>query len=304
MRQRRAATGAPGGAPAQPLERLLELRTDSGSPATDIESLTTKLLASLHLSLAGLCAVAAIPALAPAAAHAQSGEEADAAPPDPPPTRASSGGGKLPIEIDLAAGTRFPLELGIDAAVEVPLGFTFHLGIGWMPRFYRDMINDTAVSFGFYDETDAALVAAALEDALLITPMIGWRPPPLGGLELYGGYVMTFLGGSVSQAEAEALSGEDLSSVPISEVPLSGKAHAFQIGIAYQAFVQRHVALRLSLAYFQIFDSSTSIDVTVPGAAAMRIVDRVETALDGYLGDLLTTYVKAPLFGFAVVWRF
>jgi hypothetical protein len=259
-------------------------------------------LASLHLSLAGLCAVAAIPALAPAAAHAQSGEAVD---PEPePPRRRSSSGGKLPVEFELSAGTRFPLELGIEGAVEVPLGFTFHLGIGWMPRFYRNMINDTAVSFGFYDDADAALVAAALEDALLITPMIGWRPPPLGGLEIYGGYVMTFLGGSVTQAEAEALSGEDLSGVPISEVPLSGKAHAFQIGIAYQAFVQRHVALRLSLAYFQIFDSSTSIDVTVPGANAMRIVDRVETALDSYLGDLLTTYVKAPLFGFAVVWRF
>jgi hypothetical protein len=255
-------------------------------------------LASSLLSLARLFAVAAVPALAPTA-FAQSGDE-DADSERGP----SSFGGALPVGLELAAGTRFPLEMGIDAVVEAPLGFTFHLGIGWMPRFYRNMINDTAVSFGFYDDTDAALVAAALEDALLLSPTIGWRPPPLHGLELYAGYVTTFLGGAVTRDEAEALSGEDLDRVPISEVPLSGKAHAFQIGVAYQAMLQRHLALRLSLAYFQIFDSSTSIDLEVQGATARRVVDRVEVAIDDYLGDLLTTYVKAPLFGFSMVWCF
>jgi hypothetical protein len=238
-------------------------------------------------------------ALIPGVALAQSGDEAA----DPART---AGSRPRPVGFELSAGTRFPLDIGIEGTVEAPFGLTAHLGLSWMPRFYRNMINETAVSFGWYDDTDAAIVGAALEDALLISPTVGWRPPPLDGFEVYGGYILTFLGGTITRAEAEEISDEDLqgAGAGIDEVPLSGTAHGFQLGVAYQVALQRHLALRLSLAYFQLFDSGTSIDLTVDGAAAQRVADRVEVALDDYLHDLLTTYVKAPLFGFSMVYRF
>lgn len=210
----------------------------------------------------------------------------------------------LPVGFELSAGTRFPLEIGVDGAVEVPLGFTVHLGLGWMPRFYRDAINETAVGFGWYDDEDAALVRAALEDAFLLSPSIGWRPPPLSGLEIYGGYVLAFLGGAVTRAEAEAIVDEDLGGAGVAEVPLSGKGHGFQVGVAYQASLAPHVGLRMSLAYFQLFHSSATIDLEVPGQMAQRLIERVETRMDENLRDLLTTYVKSPLFGIAVVYVF
>lgn len=211
---------------------------------------------------------------------------------------------RAPIGLELAAGTWFPLQIGVEAALELPGGITGHLGLGWMPAFYRDLVNDSAVSFGWYDETDAAVIAAALDDGILLSPSIGWRPPPLPGLELYGGYVLAFLSGTITRDEAEAVSGEPLRSYGIMEVPLSGTAHGFQVGVAYQLELQRHLAFRLSLAYFQLFDSSASIDLEVSGRVAQRVADRVETALDDYLHDLLTTYIKAPLLGAGMVYRF
>jgi hypothetical protein len=229
----------------------------------------------------------------------------DASPPDAPPPDTPGRSGRLPVDFELSAGTRFPLELGIEGAVEAPYGITAHLGFGFMPRFYRDAINEAAVGFGWYDDTDASLVAAALEDAFLISPTLGWRPPPLPALEVFAGYTIAFAGGTLTRMEAEQASDMELpNAARIDEVPLGGTVHAFQLGVAYHIALQEHLALRLSLAYFQVVGSSSSIDVTVNGAAARRVVTRVERELDEYLRDLLTTYVKSPLVGVAAVWRF
>lgn len=235
-------------------------------------------------------------ALIPGSALAQS----QAAEPE-----ASADAERAPLAWELSAGTRFPLEIGIEGGLEAPYGFTAHLGLGFMPRLYRNAINETAVGFGWYDDTDAAVVAAALEDAFLISPTLGWRPPALPALEVFVGYTVAFAGGTVTRDEAEAVAGENLpGGGAVDEVPLDGTVHAFQIGVGYHIALRDHLALRLSLAYFQILDSGTSIDVEVSGAQAQRVVDRVETRLDTYVHDLLTTYVKSPLFGLAVVWRF
>jgi hypothetical protein len=258
-------------------------------------------LAITPSSLAGLLLGATACAFAPSVARAQSGE----ASPPREPAAAPGDSGRLPVAFEVSAGTRFPLEIGIDGAIEAPLGFTAHLGLGFMPRFYRNAINSAATGFGWYSDSDAEVVAAALEDAFIISPTLGWRPPPVPSLEIYIGYVAAFAGGTVTRAEAENISKQDLPDRPeVSEVPLSGTVQGFQIGLAYQIALERHLALRLSLAYFQIVGSSTSIDVTLDGAAAQRIVDRVEVALDDHVHDLLTKYVKSPLLGISAVWRF
>ncbi len=257
-----------------------------------------RFLAFRHATLASLLLAAALCAALPGAALGE--ETRETAGPEIRPRPAAP----PPVAVEVSFGTRFPLEIGFEGVVEAPFGLTAHLGLGWMPRFYRDTINDTLVAFGAYEDADAALIAAAFEDALVLSPGIGWRLPPARRLEIYAGYVVSFLGGSITRAEAEQLTGEDLRPTGVSEVPLSGTAHGFQIGVAYQAELRPHLSVRLSLAYFQILGSSTSIDVTVDGAAAQRVVARVETALDAYLDDLLSSYVKSPLFGAALVWRF
>jgi hypothetical protein len=275
----------------------VERRADSGQH-TRVAADDDALLPAKPTTLAALLVGAAILTLAGRGATAQTGDEAT----EP---EASVESKPLPLGWELSAGTRFPLEIGIEGVLEVPLGFTAHFGLGWMPRFYRDAINETAVGFGWYDDEDAALVRAALEDAFLISPSIGWRPPPIPGLEVYGGYVLAFLGGTVTRPEVEAIVDEDLpAAAGVAEVPLSGKGHGFQLGVAYQATLAPHVGLRMSLAYFQLFDSSAGIDLEVSGQAAQRVLERVETRLDEKLHDLLTTYVKAPLFGIAVVYVF
>ena len=97
---------------------------------------------------------------------------------------------------------------------------------------------------------------------------------------------------------------EQLPGGVVDQVPMSGTVHAFQIGVGYQIELRAHLSLRLSLAYFQIVGSGTGIDVDVANARAQRVVTRIENRLDEYVRDLLTTYVKSPLFGLAVVWRF
>ena len=178
-----------------------------------------------HIHLAAFLVSAALLSLGPGVAFAQSSEGAGADGEGPqetePGRRRPVRSSPLPVAFEVSAGTRFPLDIGIEGVVEAPYGLTAHLGLGWMPHFYRDAINDSLVSFGAYDDTDGALVAAALDDAFMLSPSIGWRPPPLGGFEIYAGYVLTFLGGTVTRAEAEDISGERLNGTGVNEVPRS-----------------------------------------------------------------------------------
>jgi len=135
-----------------------------------------------------------------------------------------------------------------------------------MPPGYLDLINAVSTGAGWYDQTPASLVSAALENAPALRIAVGFRPFPSEGFEIRAGYTAAMLGGCLSAAEAiEAVTGRDARAAG-SEIPLQATAHGFQIDLSWAFFIERLVLVRFTVSYFQLVYAHTWIAVTPAGA--------------------------------------
>lgn len=206
------------------------------------------------------------------------------------------------VRFDLSAGTALPLHLGVEGVLELPYRIQIAGEIGWMPPGYVDLVNAVCTGFGWYDPTTASLIRAALEDALVLRIGVGFRPFPHEGFEIRAGYTAAILGGGLSAAEAiEATTGRDVRAAG-TEVPLQATVHGLQIVLAWAFFIERVFLLRFELAYFQVFYAHTWI--AVDPARGGTAVEAASAALDTYLNDTLSTYVKTPTLSVFVGYRF
>jgi hypothetical protein len=188
--------------------------------------------------------------------------------------------------------------------IELPYRIQIAPEIGWMPGGYLDAINAVATGAGWYSSTDAALIRAALENALVVRLAIGWRPFPSEGFEIRVGYTGAFLGGGLSGAEAiEAATGRDVSSSG-HEIPLQATAHGFQVSLGWAWTIERVVVVRVELAYFQLVYTNTWIAAEGSTPRQEQLLTETSRALDTYLNGLLTTYVKTPTLSLWVGYRF
>lgn len=202
------------------------------------------------------------------------------------------------LGLDVHVGTTFPISVGAQATYELPFGLQLTGEIGWMPRAYVDFINAMGQEFGWYDETTAVLISSSLENSFILRAGLGFRPWDSLGLEFFGGYTLATLGGSVAGTELiEATTGIEIPDDVAAEVPLASTAHAFQLGVGWRFTFAEIFVLRVSLAYFQIVGSSTSVEMESETRAGQESIDRIESGLDAYLNDIYTTYVKTPSLG-------
>jgi hypothetical protein len=206
------------------------------------------------------------------------------------------------IRFDLTAGTTAPLHLGLQGVLELPYRIQLAAEIGWMPPGYLELINAVSTGAGWYDQTTASLVSAALENALVLRIAVGFRPFPSEGFEIRAGYTAAMLGGGLSAAEAiEAVTGRDPRAAG-TEIPLQATAHGFQIDLSWAFFIERLVLVRFTVSYFQMVYAHTWIAVTPErGEMAVRAASE---ALDVYLNDVLSTYVKTPTLSVFIGYRF
>jgi hypothetical protein len=252
-------------------------------------------------------ALMAAPCALRAAAQHPAGEAAAEEPAsDPAATEADAGTEPAPererVRFDLAAGTALPVHLGVQALLELPHRIQLAAEVGWMPRSYVELINEVCTGFGWYDDATAALIGAALDNALVLRAAAGWRPFPSEGFEVRVGYTAALLGGGLSATEAvEAVTGRELRTSG-TEVPLQATAHAFQVALSWAFFIERAVLLRLEVSYFQIFytDAWIALDPSRGDAA----IAAASEALGTYLDDVLGTFAKTPTLSAFVGYRF
>lgn len=241
------------------------------------------------MRLAWLLSVLLVPALT----HAQ-----DAPGETPSPARDED----ERIRFDLTAGTVVPLHVGIQGVLELPYRIQLAGEVGWMPAGYLDLVNAVCTGFGWYDATTASLISAALGNALVMRAAVGWRPFPSEGFEVRAGYTAALLGGGLSGAEAiESVTGRDVRSAG-TEIPLQATAHGFQIALSWAFFIERLVLVRFELSYVQIF--YTHAWIALDPSRGSAAVGAASQALDVYLNDTLTTYVKTPTLSVFVGYRF
>lgn len=284
----RARAGEP--APSEPA-------TDDSAPAEPAP-----------LATAGGSAIAETPA----SAEPPATTPAPTAPPTDPPAAAPTKRRKLPrlpagFAIDLTAGTSFPVAVSVAPVIEFPYRLLLHLELGWLPGPYVDAINGVVVAVGGYDANSAQIIRDAIKNSLVFRTSVGWRPFKRRGFEFRGGYTLASLGGGLTPAQGiELATGESLERTGERAIPLSATLHSFHIEVGWRFVVRERLVIRTMLGYLQTVASESRLDVdraTLRPIAATA-VDRAEVALDDYLRDLFTTYVKAPVISLHLGYRF
>lgn len=199
--------------------------------------------------------------------------------------------------------------LGGQATLEVPYRFLFQGEVGVLPGFSIDAVDSALVGSGAYDATTSELVRNTLRDSLVVRLSAGWRPFPDHGLELLGGYTLVSLGGDVSARQAvESIAGVSVpAEIPDANIVIHSTVHSVHFGLGWRWVVADHFLVRMSLGYMQALSSSSHLEIpselagnpTVSAGAAVA-----NGLIDAKLNDIYTTYVKLPVAGLSMGYRF
>lgn len=192
-------------------------------------------------------------------------------------------------ELELAAGANFPVSLGLEAQIELPLRMLARVHVGWMPPAHVSVINAVATGFDWYDDATADLVSAAIDGALVLRLSGGWRPVDTWGLEVSAGYTLITGGGSVTSAEAlEIATGQSVSTRANADIPLEATLQGVHVDAGWRWRLGKMLSIRVALGYFQTLAASTAL--TVGRGRLQEPISRAEA----YLDTILETYALAP----------
>jgi hypothetical protein len=207
--------------------------------------------------------------------------------------------------LDLQVQTELTTSVGGGLRVEVPGHVQFRLALGVLPPAYVQAINELVIALDGWNAATGEVVEAAVRNSFVVQPGLGWRPFHRLGFDVHGGYIGVSLGGDVSGAELLAsISGAPVPMDAGRTLPVSSQLHGFQLGVGYRLlFLDRRLSVSLWLDYLQIAGSRTTIAERPARPAGAAAYDRLERALDAYLDELYTTYVKIPVVGVAVGWH-
>lgn len=219
------------------------------------------------------------------------------------------------LHLELGPATQVPLFVGGELRVEGPFGVFLDGGVGVMPAPYFALINGVVVAVGGYNDATADLLADALNNSLVVQVGGGWRPFAGAGFEVFAGYTFAGATGALpAVATMAAVVGAELPSEARElEVPLFTTLHAIHAGVAWRFMLWRGLYVRPSLAYVQVLGSASGLDVDnadldgIPARAQARVdtaLRALSADLDAYLNDTYTTWVKSPVVGVSVGFRF
>jgi hypothetical protein len=216
-----------------------------------------------------------------------------------------------PVKFDLGAATEFPIMvLGATTLLEVPYGIQIRADVGWLGSPYSNAINSFLDAIGAYGSGQTAtytseLIQAAVQNSLVVRAGAGWRPFARHGFEIFAGYTLVALGGSLSGQEAiTAVTGKQFAANEQRlDVTIQSTLHNFNAGFGWRwLFLRDHLVLRLSGEYLQTLASSTSL--TLSGASGSRDLPNISAALNNYLNGIYLTYVKTPVVSLGLAYRF
>ncbi len=199
--------------------------------------------------------------------------------------------------------------IGAQATLELPYRFLIQTELGVLPGFYVDAANGALTNAGVYNDNVSALIAGGIRNSFVMRLSGGWRPFADHGFELLAGYTLVSLGGGVTARQAvEAAAGADLpSSVPDADVLLHTTIHSLHVALGWQWVIADHFLVRTSVGYMQAVGSSSSVDVPAAaalGSAAVAKVQAISASVDSTLDGDYKTYVKLPVVGLALGYKF
>ena len=190
--------------------------------------------------------------------------------------------------LDLSGGTHFPVSLGVDAQLEMPHRILSRAHLGMMPPGYIDVINATATGLDFYDDATADLIAAAVEQTIVVRIGAGYRPLAHRGLELGLGYTLAFGGGSLTSSDNIAQASGQQVGERSGGIPITSTLHALHVDVGWRWHIETRWVLCVAVGYLHTVAASTNIDV-----GRDRQSGPVRAA-EAYVNDQLTSYTRSP----------
>jgi hypothetical protein len=214
---------------------------------------------------------------------------------------------KRSFQVDVGAGTDFPVFVGGYLGAELPGRLLLQVGAGVMPAAYSGAINSVLQAVGAYDSTIGGLVQQALGNPFVLRLSGGWRPFTNHGLEILAGYTLIDMNGSATEGDIinavlmEAGAPERVPAGSGATIPLSATLHNVHVSLGWRwLLADDHVVIRASLSYMQCL--AANVGVGLPGAQAME--PAVNQALNTFVDPYFTSYVKTPLVGLSAGYRF
>jgi hypothetical protein len=215
------------------------------------------------------------------------------------------------FHLDLGVGTELPISVGGVVTAELPHRLLLQLGLGFMPHGYAYAIDDVLTSVGAYDKNISALLRNTLGNSFVLRASGGWRPFEDHGFEIMAGYTLMTLGGDTTAADvinaalAEGGSSQRVTTGTTMNIPVSATLHNFHVGLGWRwLLAEDHMVIRASVSYLQCVASNVGVDLSGAGSQAAAAQGMVNDALNGFLGPLFRTYVKAPTVGLSAAYRF
>jgi hypothetical protein len=210
-----------------------------------------------------------------------------------------------PPFFDLAAGTQFPLGLGPQLTLEIPLRILFQAELAWMPAAYGSAINSFIEAFGKEGAIIGPVIEEALADSFVFRGSAGWRPFPKYGFEILGGYTLIKVSGEAPGEVVAGLVGGDLADTiednVTTPIAFDSTLHNFHVALGWRFLaIDDHLVIRANIGYTQTVGSSTSAQI----ADFPELEADINPVVDAELDRILTRDIKLPVLGLNAGYRF
>jgi hypothetical protein len=207
--------------------------------------------------------------------------------------------------LDVTASTLVPLSVGPEVTVELPGRVLAQVHLGWMPELYSGTLTNSLEDAGVYDAAVGALIDGALQRATTWRLAAGWRPFESAGLELAVGYAHVSLDGATSTSEIMPLVSEDVAErleEELGDVGLTvdSSIHHLTVAAGWRWLIADRVVIRAHLGYLQAFQSSSTLNIE----GFPELTELASPTVDSVLNDHYMQYIKIPVLGFGVGYRF
>jgi hypothetical protein len=192
--------------------------------------------------------------------------------------------------------------------LEAPYGIRLSTSLGFLPAAYVDVINELALSAGWYDSSTATLVSGALDDSLVWRTHLGWRPFADHGFYLDVGYGLVTLGGGISGGDLIAsVSGFDAEAEALGKpYAIASTLHMLDAEIGWQIEVWEGLWIRPAIGFAGTVASNTEVtpDFETSNPAVARAAGNFARFASGWLDAIYTSYIFTPVVTLGVGWRF
>ncbi len=210
------------------------------------------------------------------------------------------------MHFSLDVATDIPVDFEFGVTLELPAGVRIQTAVGVMPSFYVDLINLVSTEAGWYDDTTADLISAAIDNSFVWRSHLGWRPLEDWGFFFGAGYGLVLLGGGLSPPElVGAATGQSTGNDnSLFEVQSTAMLHLVDLEVGWEWLVKDVWVIGVALGGSFTVHSETTMKIDGPSGNSPSWGDNLTKAGEDYLDDVLGDYVHTLSLNISVGYRF